>query len=79
MDLFGGITTYVIIWWLVLFTVLPWGVRIPERPDTGHASSAPARPRILLKFAITTAIATALWLVAYWIVDSGLLSFRDGA
>lgn len=79
MDLFGGITTYVILWWVVLFTVLPWGVRTPDQPEMGHASSAPVRPRILLKFAITTAIATALWLVAYWLISSDVLSFREGA
>ena len=70
MDLFGGIVVYVIIWWLVLFTVLPWGVRPPEAPGKGHATSAPARPRLLIKFAITTVIATGLWFVADYIISS---------
>ena len=78
MDLFGGVTVYVIIWWLVLFTVLPWGVHIPDQPEAGHASSAPVRPRILLKFLVTTVIATALWFVADWIIGSDMLSFREG-
>lgn len=70
MDLFGGIVVYVIIWWLVLFTVLPWGIRPLEKPEKGHATSAPARPRLLIKFAITTAIATGLWFVADYIISS---------
>ena len=78
MDLFGGIVVYVIVWWLVLFTVLPWGVRPPDEPGKGHATSAPARPRLLLKFAITTVIATGLWFVVDYVISSGILSLSDG-
>ncbi|MHB1217621.1 MAG: DUF1467 family protein [Alphaproteobacteria bacterium] len=78
MDLFGGIVVYVIVWWLVLFTVLPWGVRPPAEPGKGHATSAPARPRLLLKFAITTVIATGLWFVVDYVISSGILSMSDG-
>jgi predicted secreted protein len=78
MDLFGGIVVYVIVWWLVLFTVLPWGVRPPAEPGKGHATSAPARPRLLLKFAITTVIATGLWFVVDYVISSGILSLSDG-
>ena len=43
MTWFTGILVYVIIWWLVLFMVLPWGVKVPEEPEPGHASSAPVQ------------------------------------
>ena len=76
MSWFSGLIVYVIIWWLVLFMVLPWGVNPPENPAPGHAPSAPARPRILLKFAVTTAIATVLWGIAFAIIQSDLISFR---
>lgn len=78
MDLFGGIVVYVIVWWLVLFTVLPWGARAPAEPGKGHATSAPARPRLLLKFAITTVIATGLWFVVDYVISSGILRLSDG-
>ena len=78
MDLFGGIVVYVIVWWLVLFTVLPWGVRPPAQPEKGHATSAPARPRLLLKFLITTVIATGFWFVVEYIITSGILRLSDG-
>ncbi|HEX6101491.1 MAG TPA: DUF1467 family protein, partial [Alphaproteobacteria bacterium] len=65
------------IWWLVLFTVLPWGVRRSEQPEPGHAVEAPANPRIVAKFAITTAIATVLFGIAWWLIDSDLISFRE--
>jgi predicted secreted protein len=73
---FEGVVVYAVTWWLVLFMVLPWGVRISEHPDKGHATSAPAQPRILLKMAITTGIAAVVWLVIYLIVSANLISFR---
>ena len=77
MTLFSGILVYAVIWWLVLFTVLPWGVRRSEQPEPGHAVEAPSNPRIVLKFAITTAIATVLFAIAWWLIQSDLISFRE--
>jgi predicted secreted protein len=76
MNWFTGVLVYVMIWWVVLFTVLPWGVRVPDEHAPGHATSAPAKPMILRKALITTAIAGVLWGIAYLLIDSGLVSFR---
>ena len=76
MSWFTGILVYVMIWWVVLFTVLPWGVKVPEEHEPGHATSAPEKPRLGLKFLVTTAIATVLWAIAYYVIESGALSFR---
>jgi predicted secreted protein len=81
MTWFSGIVVYVIIWWVVFFTMLPIGVRSPDEAGVevgpGHAPSAPVRPRLGLKAGVTTAIAVALWGVTYWIIESDLISFRD--
>lgn len=78
---FSGALVYVIIWFLVLYLVLPFGVRTPEEAgvalEPGQASSAPVRPRLGVKFLVTTVIATALWGIYYWVAASGLISFRD--
>ncbi len=76
MTIFSGILVYAVIWWLVLFTVLPWGVRRIERPEPGHAVEAPANPRILFKFTVTTLIATVLFAIAWLLIESDLVSFR---
>ena len=76
MSWFGGIVTYVIIWWMVLFAVLPWGNRPPEEPEPGHATSAPEKPRLVLKFAVTTGIATVIFLLVWWLMESDLVSLR---
>lgn len=68
--------TYLIIWWVVIFAVLPWGVKVPENPDPGHATSAPEKPMLWRKLAITTLISALLWVVAYLIIESDLISVR---
>ncbi|MGH6619354.1 MAG: DUF1467 family protein [Alphaproteobacteria bacterium] len=76
MTWFGGIVIYVIVWWMVLFAVLPWGNRPPENPEPGHATSAPEKPRLALKFAVTTGIATLVFLMIWWLFESDLISLR---
>ena len=79
MDLFGGIVVFVMVWWLVLFMALPFGAAPPEEVEPGMATSAPARPRLLVKVLVTTVIAIALTLAIGWVIDSGLISLREPA
>jgi len=75
----SGILVFVVLWWLVIFAVLPWGVRIPDKPERGHADSAPVHPMLLRKVLATTAITAVLWVIVYLIVQSDWISFRDMA
>ncbi len=74
MDWFAAGVTFVVVWWLVLFMVLPFGAQPPDEPEPGHAPSAPANPRMGLKILITTLIALALTAGIHWIVEGGLIS-----
>lgn len=80
MTWFSGAVVFVILWWLVFFMTLPFGVRPPhevgEEPGEGHAPSAPVRPRLWLKAGVTTVIAVVLWSLAYWVIASDMISFR---
>ena len=71
-----GIAAYFVIWWIVIFAVLPFGVHPTAEGDPGHAAGAPAHPHLKLKAAATTAIAAAIWLLLYGAVMSGLVNFR---
>ncbi len=73
-----GLATYVIIWWLVIFMVLPWGVRRidPEDLGTGQDPGAPEKPRMVLKLAITTVVSGVIFGLVYLVVVSGVISFR---
>ena len=79
MHWMSGVLLYVIVWWMVFFAVLPWGVRIPDKPEKGHADGAPERPMMLRKVLATTAIAAVLWLAAFALIQSDLISFREMA
>ena len=72
-----GIATYVVIWWITIFAVLPWGVRPAKDGDPGHAAGAPANPRILFKAVVTSLVAGVIWLLVYWAVNADLISFRS--
>jgi predicted secreted protein len=64
------------IWWVVLFTVLPFGVKVSEQPGKGHADGAPERPMMWRKVAITTLISCVVWLGVYALAESGLISIQ---
>lgn len=59
-----AIVVYVTIWWIVLFAVLPWGVRSQEETGDvtpGSDAGAPAAPRLVWKIAWTSVIAAAVF------------------
>lgn len=76
MTWFGGLIVYAISWWLILFMTLPFGAAPPADIEKGHASSAPAKPRIALKMAITTVIAAGVTGLAWWLMESGAIQLR---
>lgn len=76
MTWFATGVTFVIVWWLVLFMVLPFGASPPDEVEPGMAPSAPARPRMGLKIAVTTVIAAALTALVLWLLQSGLIQLR---
>lgn len=78
MTLFTGFMVFAVVWWVVWFAVLPFGNRAPERAEPGHVESAPVRPRLGAKAAVTTAVAAVIWGGIYWVIQSGLVTFREG-
>ncbi len=68
---------YVIIWWVVIFAVLPWGLRVPESHEPGHATSAPENPMLRRKAAITTVISAVIWIGVYLLVESDLVNLHE--
>ena len=77
MDIVSGIVVYILLWWWVLFMVLPFGAKAPKKVEKGHATSAPAKPHMALKLAITTGFSAVLFFIIYFIIASGIFSFRD--
>ncbi len=76
MNWFTGIMVYVVVWWLVFFAALPFGVQAPDRVEPGHADGAPDKPRLWMKALVTSVIAGVIFAVIYWVIVSDLISFR---
>lgn len=69
MNLLTGIGVYFLIWWTTLFAVLPWGNAPDEEFQQGNTSSAPKKPRLLLKFAVNTLISGIIWTILFFILQ----------
>lgn len=77
MDWFTGIATYLLIWWVVLFTVLPLGAHAPETPEHGHDRGAPAVPNLKRKFILTTGLAFVVWAILEAVIEIFDLSLLE--
>lgn len=77
MSAVTAIVLYLLIWWTTLFAVLPLWTRPvanPDRPE--HFRGAPESPRLGRKLLLNTAVAGVLWGIAWWLIQSGSISFR---
>lgn len=78
MKLASAIAIYFVIWWTVLFAVLPFGVRSAheagEKVQEGNEAGAPVVHGLAKKFLITTVVAALIFAAIYWaIVNKNLL------
>ena len=72
MDWFTGIIVFILVWWVAIFCVLPFGL---QRDQTGK----PEKVFIARTVFFTTLIAVAVWFTLYLLIDSDLISFRQMA
>jgi predicted secreted protein len=66
----GGLAVYFVIWWIVLFAVLPFGVSSQaESGDVaeGTEPGAPVVPGLIKKALITSVIAAAVFGLVWYI------------
>jgi predicted secreted protein len=77
MAVTTAIAVYFLIWWIVLFAVLPWGVR--RQDDAGETApgtdpGAPAIPKLGLKLIWTTIVSSAIFAACYVVYTSQLVT-----
>lgn len=68
MSITFGVAVYFVIWWTVLFAVLPFGVRTQAEAGEvvpGTPASAPVTPRLLRTSIITTVVSCAVFALVY--------------
>jgi predicted secreted protein len=69
MNFWTAVAVYFVVWWVVLFAVLPFGIRTQDEAGEvtlGTVSSAPAKPR-LVRVAIATSIVALVIVSGLWI------------
>jgi predicted secreted protein len=80
MSWISFLAIYFILWWVVLFAVLPIGVRnaFEEGADLeeGHEAGAPVRPQLWRKAIMTTVISLAIYLLFYALLSTGVLDLQ---
>lgn len=68
---------FLIIWWVVWFMALPFGVKPPAEPGPGHVPSAPEKPMLVRKAIITTAITAVIVAIIAVVIEVGGITFDD--
>ena len=81
MGITGSIIVYVMIWWIIFFSILPVGIKSNKEAFKesieGFDPGAPKNPKIGKKFLITTIITSILFIMIYYIVELGFFNLRN--
>ena len=81
MTLAFAAAIYFIIWWIVLFAMLPIGVRTSEeageKASPGTAESAPHMPNLLPKMVATTVVSSIIFAALYAIIVHHVITLDD--
>ena len=81
MSITGSLVTYVCIWWIVFFSILPVGIKSERREFKesigGNDPGAPKNPKILSKFIFSTLITTIIFLGIYYMVKYNYFNLRE--
>lgn len=67
MNVASFIVVYVIAWWLILFMLLPIGVKRDDNPEEGNDIGAPVR-HMIGKKALWATVLAGMVLLVYWVL-----------
>ncbi len=76
MNLLTAFFVYFLIWWTMLFTVLPLGVRRHEETGKGFDAGAPKKPDLKKKLVLNSALSAVILGVIQVLVVTGILDWR---
>jgi len=78
LSITGSIVIFVIIWWIVFFSLLPIDVNRNKKTQIeGEDPGSPENPKIIKKFIYTTIISTIVFLIIYYLVQYNYLNLRN--
>lgn len=80
MNLVFGLAIYFVCWWIILFAILPFGVKTQDEAgevSPGTAESAPIAPMLVQKAIATTIVTTLVFGLIYWLLEGGVVTLDD--
>ena len=75
MSIASIFVVFVISWWLILFMVLPFGVKPEQEPESGNMRGAPKNPNLKMKIIVTTIITIFFTIGYYFAVEKKIIVF----
>jgi predicted secreted protein len=77
MSATGLAIIYIIIWWIVFFTILPIDVNRKKFVKiNGEDAGSPENPKMLKKFIYCTGITTVIFMIIYLLIKYEYLNLR---
>ena len=73
MSIVSLILVFLMMWLIIFFMSLPFGLSVPKEQQIGNANSAPDKPNLRLKFFISFLIAFVPTLLIYWFIEKNIL------
>jgi predicted secreted protein len=79
MPITTAVAVFFLIWWVVLFAVLPWGIRSQQEGGEvvpGTDPGAPAIPNLTRKLLWTTLVSAAIFAACYVVYVDRLVTLE---
>ena len=80
MTVTFALAIYFVLWWLVLFAILPLGVKTQDEDGEivpGTESSAPIAPQLGRKALLTTVVSAAIFGAVYALATTGMIDLDN--
>jgi len=80
MSITGSIVVFIILWWLILFMILPRNINAQQEKRSiieGTDPGAPSNPNIFKKLVLTTVIASLLFAIIFVLTYFDILNIRE--
>jgi predicted secreted protein len=80
MSITGSVVVFIILWWLVLFIILPRNINSQQEKGNiiqGTDPGAPINPNIVKKLIITTFITSLLFAIIFFLTYFNILNIRE--
>ncbi|MBL61473.1 MAG: hypothetical protein CMI85_05040 [Candidatus Pelagibacter sp.] len=80
MSLIGGIVVFIVLWWIILFLILPKGINSQKEKGNiieGTDPGAPLNANIFKKLIITTILTLILFAIICFLTYFDILNIRQ--